>query len=187
MRICTPGSRRPGVLFNSSIFALTSSSAGMDCSPLRSRMIPCTSSGASSHWTVAGIRRAGCLLRLYRGPRNGKLTLAGVMIDNHPAIARRLARMERAAIDHVLDANRHVVRRGDDDAANFLNSAGFLRAQVSGGLRPASSSASPSASGLRPRRSVRSRALPGSRPHARCNRRRRWRCSWRPPAATDRA
>ncbi len=53
--------------------------------------------------------------------------------DDHALFAGQLPREQPSPLDHVLDADRLVVDRGDDQAADFLDPAEFLRAEDGGG------------------------------------------------------
>ena len=62
------------------------------------------------------------------------------MADDHALVSGQLAGGKPAAFDHVLDADRLVVDRGDDQAADVLDAALFLarrmEAASSGLLKP---------------------------------------------------
>src|SRR5207253_7382260 len=55
------------------------------------------------------------------GTAKADLAEAGLMADDDAAGARRLTGAQRAAVDDVVDANRLVVGRGQDDLANLAN------------------------------------------------------------------
>ncbi len=54
------------------------------------------------------------------------------MADNHPLGADIVARRHAASLDDVVDADRHVVGRGQADVANLAQPPVFLAAQIAG-------------------------------------------------------
>ena len=56
-----------------------------------------------------------------------------LVADDHALFAGQLPWRKPSALDHVLDADRLVVDRGDDQAADFPDPAQFLRAEDGGG------------------------------------------------------
>ena len=66
--------------------------------------------------------------------RDAHLPLSRLIADDNSPLADRFASTKRPPFDDMLNADRHVVRRVDDDLPNLTNAAFLFAAQVRGGF-----------------------------------------------------
>ena len=101
--------------------------AGSDCSPLRSSTMPWTTSSSSCQTRWPWASRTSRALGIAQRIAAHHVAQAGLVADDHALAARRLARPQRSAFDHVVDADRDVVGGAEHDLADLADAALPLR------------------------------------------------------------